>query len=359
MQHYPDQRLIAKMTSIQREALLPEDAEGVVSIVEGQAVDIRQVIARGNMPSRLVVVNAVAELGSMTDETLRRLLLVKEGVDKVTIGEPIAGKDRKRGRRVMSPIDGFVVGINKGRILMREIPEYINLEAGVRGTVKEVYPGRGARIEATGAILQGVWGNGRRLIAVMRFEPTAGGIEDMPLETLDVTYKGEIVITTRPLTPYILTVAQVRSFGGIIAPSMDARMVEMALGMDIAIMLTEGFGEARMSQAIVGLLQELEGGQMTLDAYSPSRFVPRRPEAIFNRRADDSFAPPEIGQPLKRGMRVRVGRDPYMGYVGRVVDLPDHPMLLDNGLRLMCAKVDFPNGESVQIPLANLELAGR
>jgi len=359
MQHYPDQRLIAKMTSIQREALLPEDAEGVVSIMEGQAVDIRQVIARGNMPSRLVVINAVAELGSMTDETLRRLLLVKEGVDKVTIGEPIAGKDRKRGRRVMSPIDGFVVGINKGRILMREVPEYINLEAGVRGTVKQVYPGRGARIEATGAILQGVWGNGRRLIAVMRFEPTAGGIEDMPLETLDVTYKAEIVITTRPLTPYILTVAQVRSFGGIIAPSMDARMVKMALGMDIAIMLTEGFGEARMSQAIVGLLQELEGGQMTLDAYSPSRFVPRRPEAIFNRRADDTFAPPEIGQPLKRGMRVRVGRDPYMGYVGRVVDLPDHPMLLDNGLRLMCAKVDFPNGESVQIPLANLELAGR
>ena len=80
---------------------------------------------------------------------------------------------------------------------------------------------------------------------------------------------------------------------------------------------------------------------------------------IFNRRADDTFAPPEIGQPLKRGMRVRVGRDPYMGYVGRVSDLTEQPVLLANGLRLMCAKVDFPNGESVQIPLANLELAGR
>lgn len=358
MQHYPDQRLVAKMTSIQREALLPEEAEGVVTITEGQAVDIRQVIARGNMPSRLAVVDAIAELGQMSDDVLRRLLLVKEGVDKVTVGEPIAGKDRKRGRRVMSPIDGYVVGINKGRIIMREVPEFINLEAGVRGTVKQVYPGRGARIEATGAILQGVWGNGRRLIAVMRFEPS-GGIDKMPLETLDVTYKNEIVVTTRPLTPYTLTVAQVRSFGGIIAPSMDARMVEMALDTDIAIMLTEGFGEARMSQAIVSLLQELEGGQMTLDAYSPSRFVPRRPEAIFNRRQDENFAPPEIGQPLKRGMRVRVGRDPYMGYVGRVVDLPDQPVLLENGLRLMCAKVDFPNGESVQIPLANLELAGR
>jgi hypothetical protein len=136
-------------------------------------------------------------------------------------------------------------------------------------------------------------------------------------------------------------------------------MVEMAMGMEMAIMLTEGFGEARMSQAVVTLLQELEGGQMTLDAYSPSRFVPRRPEAIFNRRADDSYAPPEIGQPLKRGMRVRVGRDPYMGYVGRVAEISDHPVLLENGLRVMCAKIDFPNGESVQIPLANLELAGR
>ncbi len=359
MQHYPDQRLIAKMTSIQREALLPEEAEGVVNISEGQAVDIRQVIARGNMPSRLVVVETQTELGKMPQETLRRLLLVRENQDKVSMGEPIAGKDRKRGRRVMSPIDGFVVGVSGSRILMREIPEYINLEAGVRGTVKTVYPGRGASIEATGAIVQGVWGNNRRLIAVMRFEPSSGGIEGLPLDTIDVTFRNEIVVTTRPLTAYMLQVAQLRSFGGLIAPSMDARLIDMVMEMSIAVMLTEGFGDARMSQAIVTMLQDLEGGQMTLDAYLPSRFVPRRPEAIFNRRADDTFAPPEIGQPLKRGMRVRVGRDPYMGYVGRVSDLTEQPVLLANGLRLMCAKVDFPNGESVQIPLANLELAGR
>jgi hypothetical protein len=41
------------------------------------------------------------------------------------------------------------------------------------------------------------------------------------------------------------------------------------------------------------------------------------------------------------------------------MELPDTPVMLPNGLRVMCARVDIGEAETVDIPLANLEFAGR
>ena len=71
--------------------------------------------------------------------------------------------------------------------------------------------------------------------------------------------------------------------------------------------------------------------------------------------------PPQvnINQVLREGANVRLNRAPHIGSIGQIVDLPKTPQLLDNGLRVMCARVELATGEKALVPLANIEVFGR
>jgi hypothetical protein len=355
--YYPQQRYTSELAAIRRQALLPEGAIGNIQAETGQIVDIRDTVARGLIPARHVIVYAADELGVRPEQVTGLMLVNLRG--RVEAGQAIAGKDAARGKRVFAPINGVVIAVEEGRIIIQEMPQMIKLDAGVRGRVVDVIAGRGVTIESRGAILQGAWGNGRNIIAVIRLEPERGGLDTISVDTLDTTYKNEIVITRTPLTETGLGIAVARNFAGIIAPSMSANLVETVLKADFAVMLTEGFGQMLMNPSTVHLLSQFNGAQGMLDAAQPQRFTERRAELIINRpvtgRLIDTTATP---QPLEVGTRVRVTRDPYQGVLGTVVELPHNPLLLDNGLCVKCAVVELMAGEYVHIPLANLELGG-
>jgi hypothetical protein len=251
-----------------------------------------------------------------------------------------------------------VIALDEGRVIIQETPQIIKLDAGVRGRVTEIIEGRGVTIEARGAILQGVWGNDRNVIATVRWEPERQGINSISLESLDTTYKNEIVITRNPITATTLDIAVGRGFAGIIAPSMPVSLMDAVLHADYAVMLTEGFGDMRMSPAVVHLLGQFNGAQGMLDAAQPRRFAERRSELVINRPTTGSLIDATEAAPLAEGMRVRVTRNPYAGVLGTVMELPTNPILLDNGLRVKCAIVELMAGEEVAVPLANLEVAG-
>lgn len=354
---YTEQRYVSRMMRIKRKALLPDSAIGNVQSKEGQAVDVRDKVARGMIPSRHVVIHAAEELGLKDPAELSELLLVemRRPVEKDTV---IAGKDPERGKRIFSPINGLIIYVNDGLIVMQHLPQIITLEAGVRGRIARVHPGRGVTIETTGVCLQGVWGNDRNMIGTLRLEPE-GGLGTIKRDELDVSYKGDIMITRSPLTADDLELGKLQGFAGIIAPSMDATLVNATLEVNFPVMLLSGFGTLRMTAAALQLLEELEGVPVILDAATPRRFQVRRPEMVVTR-------PPTQDNPvemqemvlLEVGMKVRISREPHFGMVGRVTDLPNQPLLIDNGLRVPCARVEIMAGEIVDIPLANLELAG-
>lgn len=358
MHHYPDQRYMSKMTIIRREAMLPDEATGAVTVQEEKRVDIRDVIAQGLMPSRHVVIEAAKFFGLRKPEDLETLLLAEVG-DTVDQISPIAGKPG-RGKKLYSPVNGVVAQIKDGKIVVRETPRIIDIPAGVRGRVTQVRPGRGVIIEAIGALIQGVWGNNQRAIATIRIEPE-DGIENVYEDQLDVRYLGAIVVTRRQLKPLTIRMMEDQGLAGIIAPSLDYSAIDAAMRAEHPILLTEGFGNIRMSRAILGMLSEFEGQQVTLDAYQPTGWESRRPEVIVNVTAKREEPPsrPNIMLTLRTGMTVRATRDPHNGLTGRVVDLPKMPVLLENGLRIPCAQVELIIGETVYIPLANLEVLGR
>lgn len=357
MTYYPDQRIVSRLSTIHREALLPEGAIGAVRTTEGARVDVRDVVANGAIPARHIIIDAARTLGVRDPNAIKRLLLVKANqvVDEQT---PIAGKNKSRGKRVFAPVRGIVVGVDEGRIIMQHVPEIINIEAGVRGRILQVYPNRGVAVEAVGAIVQGVWGNGRSVIATLRMEPDKN-FRKVIEESVDLTYKGSIIVTFNSLTAEILELVYEGNIAGIIAPSMPADLQDDVMNSNIAVMLTEGFGNARMNGEIHALLKEYEGYQVALDADLPGRWKARRPEAVINRVSDERPAGLNLNATLKVGTRVRITRQPYIGQIAEIAELPDQPLILANGLRVPSARVELISGETVNIPLANLELAGR
>ncbi|MCS6836908.1 MAG: hypothetical protein NZ750_12940 [Anaerolineae bacterium] len=356
MSYFPEQRIITSQGHFERETRLPAEAIGVVLMTEGRAVDVRDKVLRGFVPSRHVIIEAAQELRLNDPAELSKLLLVKERV-VVEKGTAIAGRDPKRGKRIFAPIDGLIVYVGGGRIIMQAAPEVFELEAGVRGTVSAIYGNEGLSISTSGAILQGVWGNDQRRIAYLRLEP-ADGVEVLSPDSLDQAYRNEIVVSTRPISERALYIAEERNFAGLIAPSMSANLIPRVMAMEMAVLLTEGFGNLTMSEQALALLREFESYQAIIDAYKPRRSAARRPELVIP-RAGDAPQAVDLHLVLRRNSKVRVVREPYYGQQGRVVDLPRGLMTLPNGLRVACATVDLGLGEVVQIPLANLEVSGR
>lgn len=358
MPHYPEQRLIARLTVIQRDVLLPEEVAGVIETVVDKRVDIRDVIARGVRPGNHIMLN-VAKFFKKTPEKADELILVEvnDEVEEIT---PIAGKSADRGRRMFSPVKGRVAHVGGGYVIIEERPEVIALEAGIRGRITAVKSDRGVTIETVGAAIQGVWGNGKRSVAVLRMEPE-DGIESIYMGELDIKYMGAIVITRRKLARMTLDAMVELGIAGLIAPSMDYELEKVALELPKPVLLTEGFGSAQMNRVMLGALTELEGQQVLLDGYMARGWDTRRPEVIVNSQPKDSNAVtrPNVMLTLRPGLSVRITREPYLGQSGTVVNLLKSPILLENGLRLPCAQIQLAGGENVFVPLANLEVIGR
>jgi hypothetical protein len=357
MQYYPDQRIVSKLSTIHRECLLPEEAIGVVRTHEGAKVDVRDVVANGRILARHVFIEGAKILGLRNKSSLEQMLLVEPNT-VVDVDTPIAGKRKDRGKRVFAPIKGIIVAIDEGRIIMQAMPELVKIEAGVAGRVIQVYPDRGVAVEAVGAIVQGVWGNGRSIISPLRLEPEQD-LRKIIKESLDIQYKGAVIVVYNSLTLDLIELFEEGNINGVIAPSMPAELMERVLQSNMAIMLTEGFGKSRMNGEVHSLLKEYEGFQVILDADLPGRWTARRPEVVINRSIDERPPGLNLNTTVKTGLRVRITRQPHLGQIARVAEIPTQPLLLPNGLRVMGAQVELISGEIVNIPLANLELAGR
>lgn len=355
--YYPEQRFIKEMMTIERHVQLPEVGLGQLQVAQGQRVDVRETVGRVMMPSPYTIIPAAKLLGLRKPEELPGLMLVKL---RARVGErdAIAGKDAKRGKRVFAPHSGIVVYVGEGKIVLQTVPEIKPIEAGLRGLVTRVELPKRFTIEGSGGLVQGVWGNGRNIIAIMREEPPET-IEKMELNALDTTYRNEIIITKRPLNTDMLRVALVRRFAGFIAPSAPAYLLPYLQTAEQAILLTEGFGNQSMSSIVSSLLQEYDGHQVTLDAVTPSTATPRRPEIVINRASSTPAPAPNYEQTLRPGMEVRITSAPYNGEYARVVEVLDEVAPFANGLRLPAARVELFEGDVVEIPLSNLELAGR
>lgn len=359
MNYHPAGTIIMENTVIVRERMLPPHVYGNVSVGVGMEVQANQVVAAGETPQDFIVINVAEAMGLKPNQysKLNELWQVEVG-QRIAADSPlIKARRRSEQKRVpKAPTTATVNLIENGRVFLRANPLTVEIHARIPGKVVEVFE-RGVRIRATGVLIQCAWGNGRFKFGNFALEPENRLESLVQQQNLFSKISGRTYILERSIEPTDLRLVAELELGGLVAPSMPFYMREAAMMLDVPIILTEGFGERRVTRRSYDLLRKYKDNEASFDAVLPQRWETGRPEILIP-GAITSAIDADIESPLVIGMKVRVRTAPYLGEIVEIVRLPATPVRLSNGLRTMIAEVRVRNREIVPIPLANLEVMG-
>lgn len=351
MAHYLPQTIATPLTVIRRERLLPEPGEILVS--KGERVEPVQVIARANVSSSFRIINVAREL-RVPPSKVSKHLKVEPG-EKVKEGQVVAALGGLGGRSCRSTLDGIVTGSGGGRVLIEGYPREVELRANMYGTVSRIIGGRGVEIRTTGALVQGVWGNGEEGTGVLRLLVKERQ-EGLPADSIDASCRGTIIVGGSQVDQEALERAVELQVRGIICGGLASEALEVARQAPLPIVVTEGLGVVPMCSPIYRLLEGNDGREVVLNAQFQSLWGRVRPEVIVPLPAEpDAEEASGFFPPLEVGDTVRVTQPPHLGVVGTVTELSTS-VSTATGDRLPAAKLESEEEDSLLVPLANLEI---
>jgi hypothetical protein len=277
--------------------------------------------------------------------------------DRIAAGTEIAAGKGLFPRTVVAPREGRVVAVGGGQVLLEVGETKIELKAGIPGTVVEIIPDRGVVIQTAGALIQGVWGNGRvDSGSLINMAEKPDGV--LTTGQLDVSMRGTVILAGMVQDAEVLKVAAELPVRGLILSSIYPSLLQVAREMRYPILITDGFGPLPMNSAAYKLLSTNVKRDVTINAEVFDRYSGARPELIIPLpiasdppllREVESFAP---------GLQVRMRRPPAIGMIGTIAAIRQGITTLPSGLRAHSADVKLENGETVLVPLVNLEVVG-
>lgn len=344
---------IVGLTSIVRERLLP--VNGTVLARLNQKVSPSDVIAEAKWSREHVLLNVAHQL-RVKPEVADRLIKfnfkdVVPAKAEVAVGEGLFP------RVVLAPREGRVAAVGGGQVLLEVGESKIELRAGIAGTVIEIVPNRGVIIQTAGALVQGVWGNGRidsGLLVNLADKPESVLTPDR----LDVSLRGSIILAGMVKDAETLQAAAELPVRGLILSSLYPSFIQLAREMRYPIVVTDGFGPMPMNSAAYRLLSTNAKRDVTVNAEVYDRYSGARPEVIINLPiSSDPPAPREV-ETFSPGLQVRMRRPPAMGMIGTISAIKSGLTKLPSGLHAHAAEVKLENGETVIVPLVNLEVVG-
>lgn len=339
---------ILPVTTIQRERLLP--IPGTVIARRGQKVGPTDVIAEAKLAPEHIFLDVARGLGlpaSKADKHLQRQV-----GEMVSENDVIAGP-AGLGRVVRTPRPGRIVVAGGGQVLIEVASHPFELLAGISGVIIELIPDRGVVIATTGALIQGVWGNGRIDFGLLNIGIKAPD-DLITADQLDVSLRGSVFLGGYCRDEAVFHAAADLPLRGLILPSMEASLAPVALKMRYPIILTEGFGRLTMNSAAYKLLTTNERREVSISGEYLDRMKGVRPEIIIPLPASGDL--PVETDTFANGMQVRILRAPHRGQIGTLTNIYEGLTSLPNGIRTQAGDVQLENGETILLPLANLEV---
>jgi hypothetical protein len=347
----PRQTHVSLLVVIRRPRTLP--ARGTLNLRVNQKVSPADVVGRTTLaPAHYLfdIAHGLALPPAKADRFLRR-----ETDERVTQGDILAGPVGWMRRVVRAPEDGRVVLQGDGRLLYEGLGEAFELRAGLPGTVIGMEPDLGVTIETVGALVEGIWGNGRQEFGVLRMA-TPNSATVLSIADLNIDMRGAVIVAGRLDDPDIFRAMAALPVRGAICGSMPSALLPAALACELPVILTEGFGKIPMNSAIFELFATNVGREASINAQQTDSWKGLRPEVIIPLPAVGSADVPSEAVQLVVGRRVRVLRAPYAGKEGSVVSLPEGLLPIANGIRVTCAEVELGDAGLVRVPVANLDI---
>ncbi len=363
---------ISERTTVRKERHLP--IAGEVLVEKGARVRADDVVAKAELPGGVSTVNVVNQL-AITPEDLDRYMLKEEG-DAVSRDEVIAETRPfiKWFRSVArSPIDGTIETVSRvtGQVMVRGTPQAVDVRAYIDGTVVEVQPNEGVTIEAAAAFIQGILGVGGEvygeLVVVGDGPDAVVGPDD-----LGDDLAGKIAVAGALVTSEVCERAADVGVAALVCGGFHDTDLRRLLGYDLGVaitghedirpilIMTEGFGRIAIAEGTYELLTCRAGQCASANGATQIRAGVLRPEIIIpvaegaEQPAGPAGAISATG--LTVGSPVRIIREPDFGRLGVVKELPPGVEAVECESKVRVVVVEFPDGESVTVPRANVEV---
>jgi hypothetical protein len=344
---------ILGLTTIVRERRLP--IKGTVRARVNQKVSPADVVADAAWAREHVFLDIARQLG-IDAAAADRLIRCKAG-DIVPAGAIIAVGRGVVPRRITAPRAGRVVAAGDGQVLMEAGESRLELRAGLSGIVIDIIPERGVVIQTTGALVQGVWGNGRVDAGIMISLADKPDVVLTPAR-LDVSMRGSILVAGQVRDAEVIRAAAEMPVRGLIVGSLSPSLIALAREVRFPIVVTDGFGPLSMNSAAYRLLSTNSKREATVNAELFDRYSGARPEVIIPLPTESTPMPLREVEALAPGQTVRIRRQPAAGLIGTIVSLPPGSSVFPSGRRAPGAEVRLEDGEQLLIPLVNLEVVG-
>jgi hypothetical protein len=338
---------------VRRERLMP--AGGRIIARRGQQVQPADVVAEAMVRPEHMLLDIGRGLGLPPTEADH--YIQQRAGDEVGEGDVIAGPVGIARRVVRTPRAGTVVVAGGGQVLLELEGIFTELKAGYNGSVVDIIGDRGVVIEALGSLVQGMWGNGKINYGLLKVLPRTPD-ELVTHAMMDVSLRGSVVMACYCDDERVLTSAEELPIRGLILASMDSALVPAAMNVSYPVMLVEGFGNLPMNHDAFSILTSSSMREVSVNAEPWDRMANTRPEAVI--ALPDGVQPvaPADRAPFTVGQTVRVVSPPYKSMVGTLTNLLPGLSILPSGIRAQAAGVRLVNGDTVQVPLANLEIIG-
>lgn len=344
---------IIPLTTIVRERMLP--VKGTVRARLHQKVAPSDVVAEASWAREHIFLDIARTFG-LTGEAADRTIRCKPG-DNLPAGALIAVGTGLIPKMVRAPRAAKVVASGAGQILLESGETRVELRAGLAGVVTDVIADRGVVIETVGALIQGVWGNGRVDTGVtisLAEKPDSL----LSADRLDVSMRGSIIVAGQVKDGAVLKAAADLPVRGLIIGGLYPSLLPQAREMRYPIVLTDGFGPLPMNSAAFRLITTNAKREATVNAELFDRYSGARPEVIIPLPSEVPPPPPQDVEVFAPGQSVRLRRQPAAGMIGTIVELRPGLTPFPSGLRAPAAEVRLENGEQLLIPLVNMEVVG-
>jgi hypothetical protein len=342
---------VSATATIRREWKLP--ARGTIAARVNEQLNAGETVAEAVVPERRVFLD-VARALNVPEETSGRYLTCKVG-DHLSEGDRVAQAEGMFRRVVRAPGNGRVISFSEGRILFEVVGRTYELKSRYPCIVGGTDGIQSIFVETSGALIQGVWGNGRHDYGVLRVVGK-GPDQKLTTDVVDSKWKGAILIAGHCDQSAPLQKATDLSVRGLILGGLAASLMPVVRRLRFPIIVLEGFGNVPINAAAFQLLESNQGNEASVDAMPSRPFEVDKPEIIIPIASNLDYDLPDEIVPLSPGVRVRVVRKPHMGAVGVVREMLARAVRYPSGNKARSARLDIEGMGSVIVPLANLEV---
>ncbi|GAF91003.1 unnamed protein product, partial [marine sediment metagenome] len=248
------------------------------------------------------------------------------------------------------------------------MPIPVEIEAYIPGKVVKVLPREGAVIETNAALIQGIFGIGGETHGKIKM------VVDSPDEKLTADLitsedKGAVLIGGSLATLDALRKGAEFGVSCIVTGGVRHDDITTLIGEEIGVaitgheevgltlIITEGFGEMRMSQRTFDLLKRFDGYMASVNGATQIRAGVMRPEIIIpHEERLERASSVELAAGMLPGTPVRIIRRPYFGAIGNVVSLPVELQQIQTRSHVRVLEVELEDGRVVTVPRANVEI---